>query len=169
MEKCRTHEQSTVSYSPTPHGRDPAAARARAVTLLLALAWSHPPNSPVCSSLFLPGNAFRHPVGLLGSRLGRAPTPPQELSALHPRTGAVQSAVLRCLSASALACTLHPLTRAARVKSSGRRAERTGGRGRREGGFRPRRRNRRTLGSPLFTTASKLKLQNRHHWVSPEV
>lgn len=70
------HEQSTVSYSPTPHGRDPAAARARAVTLLLALAWSHPPNSPVCSSLFLPGNAFRHPVGLLGSRLGRAPTPP---------------------------------------------------------------------------------------------
>lgn len=73
------HEQSTVSYSPTPHGRDPAVARARAVTLLLALAWSHPPNSPVCSSLFLPGNAFRHPVGLLGSRLGRAPPPRNSL------------------------------------------------------------------------------------------
>lgn len=79
------HEQSTVSYSPTPRGRDPAAARARAVTLLLALAWSHPPNSPVCSSLFLPGNAFRHPVGLLGSRLGRAPTlPPGTLCPAPP-------------------------------------------------------------------------------------
>lgn len=124
-----------MSYSPTPHGRDPAAARARAVTLLLALAWSHPPNSPVCSSLFLPGNAFRHPVGLLGSRLGCAPTPPQELSALHPRTGAVQSAVLRCLSASALACTLHPDPRCARQEQ--RKAGRENGRQRKKGRWLP--------------------------------